>query len=107
MRLWTVLAVVLAGSPLMLQGAGSDLSKAAPGPSIPTFSTDDIARSGFFYAGGKYEGEKGKEVMRGAMYVEVLVPKKIRRANPVVFLHGAGQTGTDWQQTPDGRPGWA
>src|SRR5437016_846935 len=73
----------------------SEISKAAPGPSIPTFSTDDIARSGFFYAGGKYVGEKGKEVMGGAMYVEVLVPKKIRRANPIVFLHGAGQTGTD------------
>ena len=84
-----------------------DLSKAAPGPSIPTFSTDDIARTGFFYAGGSYAGDKGKEVMGGAMYVEVMVPKRIRRANPIVFLHGAGQTGTDWLQTPDGRPGWA
>jgi pimeloyl-ACP methyl ester carboxylesterase len=45
--------------------------------------------------------------MDGAEYVEVMVPKKIRRAYPIVFLHGAGQTGTDWLQTPDGRPGWA
>ena len=104
----TALLVSLAGgASLLLSGATADVSKAAPGASIPTFSTDDIARSGFFYAGGKYEGEKGKEVMRGAMYVEVLVPKRIRRANPIVFLHGAGQTGTDWLQTPDGRPGWA
>ena len=22
-------------------------------------------------------------------------------------MHGAGQTATDWEQTPDGRPGWA
>ena len=28
-------------------------------------------------------------------------------APAIVFLHGAGQTGTDWLQTPDGRPGWA
>jgi len=84
-----------------------DFSKAIPGPSIPTFSTDDIARHGFFYAGGKYVGERGSEVMGGAMYVEVMVPKKIRHAYPIVFLHGAGQTGTDWMQTPDGRPGWA
>lgn len=83
-----------------------DFSKAAPGSSIPTFSTDDIARTGFFYAGGHYAGDKGKEVMEGAMYVEVMVPKRIRHANPIVFLHGAGQTGTDWLQTPDGRPGW-
>jgi pimeloyl-ACP methyl ester carboxylesterase len=84
-----------------------NLSKANPDSSIPTFSTEDIARTGFFYAGGKYAGDKGKEVMGGAMYVEVMVPKKIRRANPIVFLHGAGQTGTDWLQTPDGRAGWA
>ncbi len=45
--------------------------------------------------------------MGGAMYVEVMVPKQIRSPYPVVFLHGAGQTGVDWLQTPDGRPGWA
>jgi pimeloyl-ACP methyl ester carboxylesterase len=107
MRLSIVLTVLLAGSSLLPGASGTDALKANPGPNIPNFTTDDIARSGFFYAGGKYEGEKGKEVMGGAMYVEVLVPKKIRRANPIVFLHGAGQTGTDWLQTPDGRPGWA
>jgi predicted peptidase len=62
---------------------------------------------GFFYAGGHYVGEPGKEIMDGAEYVEVMVPKKVRRAYPIVFLHGAGQTGTDWLQTHDGRPGWA
>ena len=34
-------------------------------------------------------------------------PKQIRSPYPIVFLHGAGQTGVDWLQTPDGRPGWA
>lgn len=84
-----------------------DVGKAAPPPKIPTFSTSDIGRIGFFYAGGHYVGEPGKEIMDGAEYVEVMVPKKVRRAYPIVFLHGAGQTGTDWLQTPDGRPGWA
>ena len=79
----------------------------APPASIPTFSTEDIARTGFFYAGGSYVGERGKEVMDGAEYVEVMVPKNIRHPNPIVFFHGAGQTGTDWLQTPDGGPGWA
>ena len=41
------------------------------------------------------------------MYVEVMVPKQVRSPYPVVFFHGAGQTGVDWLQTPDGRPGWA
>jgi pimeloyl-ACP methyl ester carboxylesterase len=79
----------------------------APPPSIHTFSTEDIASTGFFYVGGKYVGTPGKEVMDGAEYVEVMVPKKIRHPYPIVFFHGAGQTGTDWLQTPDGRPGWA
>jgi len=45
--------------------------------------------------------------MDGAEYVEVMVPKRIRHPYPIVFFHGAGQTGTDWLQTPDGRTGWA
>jgi pimeloyl-ACP methyl ester carboxylesterase len=88
-------------------GARAQSSAGAPPKSIPTFSTEDIARTGFFYVGGAYAGAAGKEVMGGAEYVEVMVPKKIRRAWPIVFLHGAGQTGTDWLQTPDGRAGWA
>jgi pimeloyl-ACP methyl ester carboxylesterase len=79
----------------------------APPPSIHTVSTEDIASTGFFYVGGTYVGAPGKEVMDGAEYVEVMVPKKIRHPYPIVFFHGAGQTGTDWLQTPDGRPGWA
>ena len=80
---------------------------AAPPASIPTFPMDDVARIGYFYAGGHYVGEPGKEVMDGAEYVEVMVPKRVRHPYPIVFFHGAGQTGTDWLQTPDGRPGWA
>jgi pimeloyl-ACP methyl ester carboxylesterase len=87
--------------------SAQDVSRAAPAGSIPTFSMRDIARTGFFYVGGHYVGAPGQEVMDGAEYVEVMVPKKIRRPYPIVFLHGAGQTGTDWLQTPDGRTGWA
>ena len=82
-------------------------SIAMPPASIPTFSTDSIARQGFFYAGGKYVGGAGKETMGEAMYTEVWVPKQMRHANPIVFFHGNGQTGAVWRQTPDGRPGWA
>jgi len=51
---------------------------AIPLKSVPTFSTANIAREGHFYVGGKWVGEPGKEYMRGAMYVEVWVPKEIR-----------------------------
>jgi pimeloyl-ACP methyl ester carboxylesterase len=66
-----------------------------------------VAYHGFFYAGGQYVREGAEATMGGAMYVEVMVPREIRHPYPVVFFHGAGQTGVDWLQTPDGRPGWA
>ncbi len=97
--------VILLGASLAARAQKA--SPAVPPPTIPTFSTSDIARTGFFYAGGKYVGPPGKEVMGGAEYVEVMVPKRIRHPYPIVFFHGAGQTATDWLQTPDGRPGWA
>jgi pimeloyl-ACP methyl ester carboxylesterase len=90
-----------------LKDARPDVSKAMPPKTIPTFSTDAIARKGFFYAGGKYWGEAGREIMRGAMYTEVLVPRQVRQPHPIVMFHGNGQTGVDWLQTPDGRAGWA
>ena len=52
-------------------------------------------------------GPDKESTMGGAMYVEVMVPKQIRSPYPVVFIHGAAQTGVDWLMTPDGRPGWA
>ncbi|HVB58901.1 MAG TPA: alpha/beta fold hydrolase [Candidatus Acidoferrales bacterium] len=87
--------------------AKEKVASAEPPSSIPTFSTEDLARTGFFYVGGHYVGGPGKEVMDGAEYVEVWVPKQIKHPYPIVYFHGAGQTGTDWLQTPDGRAGWA
>ena len=92
---------------LALMISGSLAYAQLPPDSIPTVSLDNVAQHGFFYAGGEYVGEQGKETMGGAMYVEVMVPKEIKHPYPIVFLHGAGQTGVDYLQTPDGRPGWA
>jgi pimeloyl-ACP methyl ester carboxylesterase len=82
-------------------------SRAMPPKTIPTFSTENFARKGFYFAGGSYWGEQGSQVMRGAMYTEVWVPRQIRHPNPIVLFHANGQTGVIWQQTPDGRAGWA
>src|ERR1700686_3605891 len=90
-------------------GANANDAPGAPPPAaIPNFSTENIARQGHFYVGGKWVGEPGKQNMRGAMYVEVWVPKKIRHPYPIVFMQaGGGQTNIALLQTPDGRPGWA
>lgn len=84
-----------------------DQSVATPNDGIPMVSSENIAQRGFFYVGGDYVGEEGSETMANSMYVEVMVPNEILHPYPVVFLHGNGQTGVDYLQTPDGRPGWA
>lgn len=85
-----------------------DVPVVPPLTSVPTFSTANIARQGHFYVGGKWVGEPGHEVMRGAMYVETWVPKKIRYKYPILFVQsGGGETNVALLQTPDGRPGWA
>jgi len=108
--LTAVLALVVGIRVGSQSGGGSragNASGAMPPASIPTFATDNLGRMAHFYVGGHYVGDKGKEQMDGAMYVEVWVPKQIRQPYPIVFFHGNGQTGAVWQQTPDGRPGWA
>jgi pimeloyl-ACP methyl ester carboxylesterase len=74
---------------------------------VPAFDQSAVAQRGYFYVGGKYVGEPGNEIMQGQVYVEVLAPKDVRRPYPLVLIHGAAQTATNWMGTPDGRKGWA
>jgi pimeloyl-ACP methyl ester carboxylesterase len=100
-----VLSSVILTARFALSG---DEHVSVPLTSVPTFSTENIGRQGHFYVGGKWVGEPGKQHMRGAMYVEVWVPKKIRHPYPILFVEGGGgQTDIALLQTPDGRPGWA
>ncbi len=97
-------APAIPGSP-GAEAVAVDVSMAMPPDTIPVFPTDTIARKGFYYAGGDYVGDP--PVMGGQMYVEVWEPREITQPYPIVIFHGNGQTGVDWQQTPDGRRGWA
>src|SRR5437867_3559085 len=74
---------------------------------VPAFDQSAVAARGYFYVGGTYVGEPGKEIMHGQTYVEVVAPKDVRRPYPLVLIHGAWQTATNWMGTPDGRKGWA
>ncbi|OFW17105.1 MAG: hypothetical protein A3F70_17450 [Acidobacteria bacterium RIFCSPLOWO2_12_FULL_67_14] len=74
---------------------------------MPVFDQSAVGARGYFYVGGTYVGDSGNEIMQGQMFVEVIVPKRVRRAYPLVLIHGAGQTATNWMGTPDGRKGWA
>tara|TARA_B100000530_G_C15921617_1_gene473353 strand:+ start:175 stop:1392 length:1218 start_codon:yes stop_codon:yes gene_type:complete len=82
-----------------------DVSVAMPTEAITTFTTEHLASKSSFYIGGEYVGDP--PVMGGQMYVDVWEPNNITQPYPIVLFHGNGQTGVGWQQTPDGRPGWA
>src|SRR5215813_15542878 len=66
-----------------------------------------IASQGYLFAGGKYATVNGKEVMAGQIYAEYQIPAKKTHPYPIVMVHGAIQTGTNFTGTPDGREGWA
>ena len=74
---------------------------------LPLHNQSAIQSRGYFYAGGAYTGPDNQKVMSGQIYVEVLVPKTIQKPYPLVLIHGAAQTATNWMGTPDGRQGWA
>ena len=64
-------------------------------------------RRGHFWIPGERIEQNGLTYQRGPMYVEWEAPKEISRPYPVVLMHGGGFQGTEWFDTPDGRPGWA
>ena len=61
----------------------------------------------YFYVGGAYVPDGSSTIHHGQMYVEHLTPAHVTRRIPVLFIHGKGMTGTNWLNTPDGRPGWS
>jgi pimeloyl-ACP methyl ester carboxylesterase len=98
-----VFAVLLSG----LAFAPATARAEPPKLPVPAVDQSAVAQRGYFYVGGKYVGEPGNEIMQGQAYVEVLAPKDLRRPYPLVLIHGAAQTATNWMGTPDGRKGWA
>src|ERR1041385_5136950 len=92
---------------VLLSGVAATTVQAEVKLPVPAVDQSAVAKRGYFYVGGKYVGEPGKETMQGQTYVEVLAPKTQRRPYPLVLIHGAAQTATNWMGTPDGRKGWA
>lgn len=60
-----------------------------------------------FYVGGRYVDTDEGQAMFGQCFVRRYVdPSAPRQQYPVVFIHGGGGSMQDFEQTPDGRPGW-
>ncbi|RFU33828.1 hypothetical protein B7463_g2504, partial [Scytalidium lignicola] len=62
--------------------------------------------SDLFYVGGEFRQDERGTHLTGQMCVRRYGRSSPARP-PVVFIHGAAQTGTHWEVTPDGRPGLA
>jgi len=82
---------------------GSLLIAAIAGCAAP----QDAVKQGYLFAGGQYVDTKAGQIMAGQMYAEYRIPAKVTKPYPIVMIHGAAQTGTNFTGTPDGRKGWA
>ena len=68
----------------------------------------DLAEWSYFWVGvERADLARGTVVNGKQMYVEYMIPARVRHAYPIVLVHGGGGQGLDWMGTPDGRPGWA
>jgi pimeloyl-ACP methyl ester carboxylesterase len=76
----------------------------AQGEKLPPL---EIAKEGYVFAGEKYASVKNAKVMSGQIYAEFQIPARRTHPYPILFIHGGGQTGTNFTGTPDGREGWA
>ena len=64
-------------------------------------------RRGHFWVPGERVARDGESYQRGPMFVEWEAPEHIIKPFPIVLVHGGGFQGSEWFDTPDGRPGWA
>src|SRR5262245_24270764 len=66
-----------------------------------------LAKSSYFFVGGRIDPAVEGSAPVGQLYVEYMIPQRLRHRIPIVMVHGGSQTGTNFTGTPDGREGWA
>ena len=85
---------------LLASGSAAAATAEEPPPMV-------LAKTGYFFVGGKIDPSVPGSPMTGQMYVEFFIPKTLSHPLPIVMIHGGSQTGTNFTGTPDGREGWA
>lgn len=65
------------------------------------------SRRGHFWIPGDRIIKDGLTYQRGPLFAEWEAPEDVTKPFPIVLVHGGGFQGTEWLDTPDGRPGWA
>ncbi len=69
--------------------------------------TARLIRSGSFWIPGDRVSVDGKTYQCGPLFADWEAPDEVTRSWPIVLVHGGGYQGTEWRDTPDGRPGWS
>lgn len=106
-----LVAVVFSFTTVMATAANKE--KGQSGPLV-------LGKIGSFFVGGRdleipYRSnnfisdthEQPDVVKIDQMYVNYMLPAQQKHRTAVVFVHGAWHTGKTWEETPDGREGWA
>ena len=65
------------------------------------------SRRGHFWVPSERVSLNGKTFQHGPMFVSWEAPEHVTQPYPIVLVHGGTLQGTQWLETPDGRPGWA
>lgn len=61
-----------------------------------------------FFTGGRRLEHGGSYIVTDQNYVQYIRPHSASsNSTPLLFVHGGGCTGSQWECTPDRRPGWA
>ena len=79
----------------------------APGRSFWADVPARATRRGNYWLPGERVSVAGKTYQHGPLYVAWEAPEHVTQPYPIVLVHGGATQGTEWLDTPDGRPGWA
>jgi len=101
-------AAAAALGPLAAGGSAEAAGLAQQAMTASTKIPLDVAEWSYMWVNVKRAevASRGAFVGGQQMYVEYMIPARVRHPFPVVLVHGGGGQGTDWLGTPDGRPGW-
>ena len=66
-----------------------------------------LTRTGHYWIPGERVTVEGQTYQKGPLFAAWEAPAVVTKPWPVVLVHGGGYQGTEWLDTPDGRPGWA
>ena len=87
----------------LAQAAGANLAALSAAKELPL----DVSEWSYMWVNvRRADTARGSYIGGQQMYVEYMIPARVRKPFPIVLVHGGGGQGLDWMGTPDGRPGW-